>query len=67
MIVEWTLGAIIYEHERREKKHQEEPRRSIKTGESKDDAPRFNSALILVAVLAFLAHDMSVPGDGVLS
>ena len=64
VVVEWTLGAIIYEYERAKAK---EPTGPFHVGARTDDAPRFHSALILVAVLAFLAHDMSVPGDGVLS
>ncbi|KAK2192791.1 hypothetical protein NP493_22g01015 [Ridgeia piscesae] len=64
-VPEWTLGAIIYEHERRGK--DKGPTGPFNTGESTSDAPRFHSALILVALLAFLAHGVSVTGDGVLS
>ncbi|KAK2192793.1 hypothetical protein NP493_22g01024 [Ridgeia piscesae] len=63
-VPEWTLGAMIYEYEREKAK---DPKGPFHTGARTGDAPRFHSALILVAVLAFLAHGMSVTGDGVLS
>ena len=64
VVVEWTLGAMIYEYEREKAK---DPKGPFHTGARTGDAPRFHSALILVAGLAFLAHGMSGTGDGVLS